>query len=65
MCPLETKKQLADGLRRRRYEHLDALYYMRPKKNNLSRIADDYRQEVRKPRLFAPDQRGGFDPHDI
>ncbi len=46
MCPFETKKQLADGLRRRHYSALDVLYFIRGKKGNLTRIVDDYRQEV-------------------
>ena len=50
VCPFETKKQLADGLQRRRYQFLDAVYYMRPKKSNLQRICDDYKQDVKKER---------------
>ena len=46
MCPFETKKQLADGLRRRQYDTLEALYFMRPKRSNLGKLCDDFKQEV-------------------
>jgi hypothetical protein len=46
VCPFETKKQLADGLRRRQYDTLDALYFIRPKRTNLGRLCDDFKQEV-------------------
>jgi hypothetical protein len=49
VCPFETKKELANGLRRRRYEHLDVLYYMRPKKSNLNRVCADYEQPDEEP----------------
>ena len=54
MCPFEKKRELAEGRRRRRYEHLDVLYYMRPKKSNLSRVVGDYEQpaEVPTPDFF-------------
>ena len=46
VCPFETKKQLAEGLMRRRYQYLDVVYYMRPKRSNLQRICEDYRQDM-------------------
>jgi len=46
VCPFETKKQLTAGMRRRKYPSLDVLYFMRPKKSNLQKIIDDYRQDV-------------------
>lgn len=49
MCPFETKKELAAGKRRRRYEHLDVVYYMRPRKSNLARVISDYEQAAEAP----------------
>ena len=46
VCPFETKKQLEGGLRRRQYSNLDVLYFMRPKRSNLARVLEDYRQDV-------------------
>jgi hypothetical protein len=46
VSPFETKKELADDKRRRKHEALDVLYYMRPKKSNLQRVMDDYKQDV-------------------
>jgi hypothetical protein len=49
VCPFETKKELAAGLRRRRYDKLDVLYFMRPKKANLARVVDDYKADAPPP----------------
>jgi hypothetical protein len=46
VCPFEKKKELAAGLRRRRYDKFDALYFMRPKKANLERVVEDFRDDV-------------------
>lgn len=46
VCPFETKKQLADGRRRRPYPALDVLYFMQPKKKNLQRLMEDYKTDI-------------------
>ena len=46
VCPFETKREIAAGLRRRRYDKLDALYLMRPKKVNLARVVEDFKVDV-------------------
>lgn len=46
VCPLEEKKELAQGLRRRAYHTLDALYFMRQKKPNLQRLLEDFKDET-------------------
>jgi hypothetical protein len=46
VCPFEKKKELAAGLRRRRYDKFDALYFMRPKKANLEKVVEDFRDDV-------------------
>lgn len=46
VCPFETKRELKEGKRRRRYEQLDALYLMRPTKSNLERVCEDFKREV-------------------
>jgi hypothetical protein len=55
ICPLETKSELKKGLRRRKYDTLDVVYYLRPKKANLQRILEDYTQDV------APQKRDIFE----
>ena len=46
VCPLEEKKELQKGLRRRPYPTLDALYFVRQKKPNLQRVLDDFKDET-------------------
>ena len=62
VCPFETKKELAAGLRRRRYEKLDVLYFMRPKKANLSRVLEDYRVDVPPPKTDLLERFFGLFP---
>lgn len=49
VCPFESKKDLADGLHRRRYTALDVLYFMKAKKPNIMKLIDDYKQDAAPP----------------
>jgi len=42
VCPFETAKELKSGLRRRQYDSLDALYFIRNSRKNLERVVADF-----------------------
>ena len=49
VCPFESKKDIAEGLHRRRYTALDVLYFMKAKKPNIMKLIDDYKQDAAPP----------------
>lgn len=46
VCPFETAKELKSGLRRRQYDALDALYFMRNSRKNLERVINDFKDDT-------------------
>jgi len=46
VCPFETAKELKNGLRRRQYDALDALYFMRNSRKNLERVINDFKDDT-------------------
>jgi hypothetical protein len=49
VAPFETAKELARGLRRRQYDTLDALYFMRNTRKNLERLQKDFEDAEEAP----------------